>query len=53
MHRGAWWATVHGVTKEWDMTEMTEHTSRVLSQTMIETMGRKWEKKRKNQGEDY
>ena len=53
MDRGAWWATVHGITKEWDMTEMTEHTSRVLSQTMIETMGRKWEKKRKNQGEDY
>ena len=21
MDRGAWWAIVHGVTKEWDMTE--------------------------------
>ena len=21
MGRGAWWATVHGVAKEWDMTE--------------------------------
>ena len=20
-HRGAWWATVHGVTKSWDTTE--------------------------------
>ena len=53
MNREAWWATVHRVTKESDMTEMTEHTFRVLSQTMMEIMGRKWEKKRKNQGEDY
>lgn len=29
------------------MTEMTEHTSRVLSQTMIETMGRRREKEKK------
>ena len=25
MDRGAWWATVHGVAKEWDTTEATEH----------------------------
>ena len=25
-HRGGWQATVHGVTKELDMTEATEHT---------------------------
>ena len=25
MDRGAWWATVHGVT-EWNMPEVTEHT---------------------------
>ena len=25
MDRGAWLATVHGVTKELDMTEVTEH----------------------------
>ena len=24
MHRGAWWATIHGIT-ELDMTEVTEH----------------------------
>ena len=24
MHRGVWWATVHGVTES-DMTEVTEH----------------------------
>jgi len=29
------------------MTDVTEHTSRVLSQTMIETMGRKRKKKKK------
>ena len=28
------------------MTDVTEHTSRVLSQTMIETTGRKWKKKK-------
>ena len=26
MHRGAWWATVHGVTKESDTTEQLTHT---------------------------
>ena len=25
MDRGAWWATVHGVARELDMTEVTEH----------------------------
>ena len=28
MDRGAWWSTIHGVTKESDTTEMTEHTHR-------------------------
>ena len=32
------------------MTDVTEHTSRVLSQTMIETTGRKWKKKKKSGG---
>ena len=26
MDRGAWWATVHRVTKSWDTTEVTECT---------------------------
>ena len=26
MERGAWWATVHGVSKEWDMTEQIIYT---------------------------
>ena len=26
IYREAWWATVHGVAKESDMTEATEHT---------------------------
>ena len=26
MDRGAWWATIHGVTKESDMTEQLTHT---------------------------
>ena len=26
MNRGAWWAAVHGVAKESDTTEVTEHT---------------------------
>ena len=25
MDRGAWWTIVHGVAKELDMTEVTEH----------------------------
>ena len=28
------------------MTDVTEHTSSILSQIMIETMGRKWKKKK-------
>ena len=24
--RGAWWATVHGVAKSWNTTEVTKHT---------------------------
>ena len=28
MDRGAWWAAVHGVAKELDMTEATEHIPR-------------------------
>ena len=28
LDRGAWWITVHGVTKESDTTEMTQHTHR-------------------------
>ena len=34
MDRGAWWATVHGVTKSW--TRLTEYTSH----THTETQGR-------------
>ncbi|CAI9167139.1 unnamed protein product [Rangifer tarandus platyrhynchus] len=30
MDRGAWWATVHGVTKELDRTEATEHTHMII-----------------------
>ena len=26
MDRGAWWATVHGATKESDISEVTQHT---------------------------
>ena len=32
MDRGAWWATVHGVTHEWDMTEGTSHAHMLLLQ---------------------
>ena len=28
MDRGAWWATVHGITKELDTTERVTHTAR-------------------------
>ena len=29
MDRGAWWATVHGVAKQSDMAEVTEHTQAI------------------------
>ena len=32
MDRGTWWATVHGVAKELDMTEATEHTPVLISE---------------------
>ena len=34
MNRGAWWATVHGVTKESDMTErLTDHITAPITTT--------------------
>ena len=35
MDRGAWWATVHGVAKESDMTEMTYHAQHIFITTVI------------------
>ena len=32
MDRGAWWAAVHRVSKELDMTEGTEHTYTIFSE---------------------
>ena len=28
MDREAWWATIHGVTKEWDMTQWLNNSNR-------------------------
>ena len=33
MDRGAWWTTVHGVSKELDTTEATQHTCKHLEVT--------------------
>ena len=32
MNRGAWWATVHGITKELDTTEATWHAHTPLQE---------------------
>ena len=35
MDRGAWWATVYGVAKSWDMTEATQHIRMQYSYYLI------------------
>ena len=36
MDRGAWWAIVHGVAKESDMTEQTTNIFIILTAVMVE-----------------
>ena len=38
MDRGAWWATVHGIAKESDMTEVTEHMGLEVRQHLIRAL---------------
>ena len=34
MDRGAWWATVHGVTKSWTQLSMRTHTTYIVTLTL-------------------
>ena len=46
MGRGAWWATVHGVTKESDMTERLDTTTTTLGYGGVFIKGTLWKGRR-------
>ena len=37
MDRGAWWATVHGVTKSWTQLNMRTKPRKIISQKLMNT----------------
>ena len=45
--RGAWWATGHGVWKEWDMTEQLNNSHRLSCLTVLPNAWRVRERERR------
>ena len=39
MDRGAWWATVHGIAKEWDMTERLNNNKQCICVFLVTLHG--------------